>query len=488
MSFDQFSLHPRLVQAVGDAGYTSPTPIQREALPPAMAGRDVLGLAQTGTGKTAAFVLPILHRLASSAPEKTPAPENRAAPWAVSPARKSRTGLTAARKTRALVVAPTRELAEQIHDVFLQFGARLGLSSAVVYGGVGKGPQEKKLRQGVDIIVACPGRLLDHLGEGAADLSGVRTLVLDEADRMFDMGFFPDLKRILSHLPEDRQTLLFSATMPDEVRSLADGVLKDPSIVEIGLKAPAKTVSHGIYPVRGDQKLPMLLAMLDGPASGRVLIFARTKHRARKLCRDLERKGHRVSSLRGDMAQNARRRAMEGFRDGRFDILVATDIAARGIDVTQISHVINFDMPDTADAYTHRIGRTGRAGLSGEAFTIAVGEDLPLVRDLEKTLRMRIPRRRLDGFDYDGFTPEDLFPVEPAVPHRVRNAGSRPGGRFAAPPGERNPGGGSQSRPGGGPAGRSGVRLPGSPGDRPGRGQPMKAGRRRPSQPSRARS
>ena len=402
------------------AGYTIPTPIQHGAMPHALKGRDLLGLAQTGTGKTAAFVLPILQKLS----------------------------LTPSRKARALIVAPTRELAEQINETFESLGAGMRLRSATIYGGVGKRPQVIKLRQGVDIIVACPGRLLDHLGERSVDLSGITTLVLDEADRMFDMGFLPDIKRILGHLPREKQTLLFSATMPGEVRSLADGVLNNPEVVEIGLRAPAETVSHGIYPVRDDHKIKMLLAMLEGPASGRVLVFTRTKHRARKLSRELDKSGLRVSSLRGDMTQGARQQAMQGFRSGKFDILVATDIAARGIDVSEISHVINFDMPDTADAYTHRIGRTGRAGLSGEAFTIAVLEDEAMVRDIEKTLSTRIERRRLDGFNYEGFEPETQFPERKQT---FRGPGRAPAGRPPVNRGNRN------YRPGTGGAG-SGYR------------------------------
>ena len=420
MSFEHFSLDPRLMRNIEAAGYTIPTPIQHGAMPHALKGRDLLGLAQTGTGKTAAFVLPILQKLS----------------------------LTPSRKARALIVAPTRELAEQINETFESLGAGMRLRSATIYGGVGKRPQVIKLRQGVDIIVACPGRLLDHLGERSVDLSGITTLVLDEADRMFDMGFLPDIKRILGHLPREKQTLLFSATMPGEVRSLADGVLNNPEVVEIGLRAPAETVSHGIYPVRDDHKIKMLLAMLEGPASGRVLVFTRTKHRARKLSRELDKSGLRVSSLRGDMTQGARQQAMQGFRSGKFDILVATDIAARGIDVSEISHVINFDMPDTADAYTHRIGRTGRAGLSGEAFTIAVLEDEAMVRDIEKTLSTRIERRRLDGFNYEGFEPEMQFPERKQA---FRGPGRAPAGRPSVNRGNRN------YRPGTGGAG-SGYR------------------------------
>jgi ATP-dependent RNA helicase RhlE len=396
MSFTNFSLSPRLLANIETAGYTVSTPIQKEAIPYALSGRDLLGLAQTGTGKTAAFALPILHRLMQKP----------------------------SRAVRALIVAPTRELAEQIHETFEMLGKGTGVRSAAVYGGVGKRPQILKLRQGVDVLVACPGRLLDLMSEGSVSLSGVSILVLDEADRMFDMGFLPDIRRIMSRLPKEKQTMLFSATMPQEVRSLADGVLTNPEVVQIGLQAPASTVTHGIYPVRDDHKIKMLFAMIEGPASGRVLVFTRTKHRARKLARELEKEGHRVSSLRGDMTQSARQQAMQGFKGGRYDILVATDIAARGIDVSEISHVINFDMPDTADAYTHRIGRTGRAGLSGDAFTIAVQEDEAMVRDIEKTLRTRIERRRLDGFDYEGFEPESQFAASPAG----RSSSNRSGG------------------------------------------------------------
>jgi ATP-dependent RNA helicase RhlE len=390
MSFEKFSLDPRVLAAVKSAGYHTPTPIQREAIPHVMQGRDVLGLAQTGTGKTAAFMLPILHRLM-----KNPL-----------------------RKVRALIVAPTRELAEQIREAGVTLAGKNRVLSVSIYGGVGKGPQVAKLRQGAEIVVACPGRLLDHINERSIDLSGVEVLVLDEADRMFDMGFLPDVRRILKHLPAKRQTLLFSATMPKDVRALADSVLTNPAVVQIGTMAPVETVSHALYPVPEGLKTGMLLAMLEGAAAGRVLVFTRTKHRAKKLARDLEKSGYRVAALQGNLSQNRRQDAIDGFRSGKYDILVATDIAARGIDVEEISHVINYDMPDTVDAYTHRIGRTGRALRTGDAFTLAVADDGLMVRDIERVLGAPIERRRLPGFDYQGFDPEHQFGRNRPEAHR----------------------------------------------------------------------
>ncbi len=375
LNFEQFSLDPKIIAAVKAVGYTTPTPIQRQAIPIVLQGRDVMGLAQTGTGKTAAFVLPILQRLA-----KGPA-----------------------RQVRALILAPTRELAEQIHDAIGSLAGRSRVRSIAIYGGVSKYNQVVALRRGVEIVVACPGRLLDHIDDGLIDLSGIEVLVLDEADRMCDMGFLPDIRRILRHLPAERQTLFFSATMPGEIRTLADSILRNPVPVQIGTMAPVETVFHALYPVSNDRKLQLLLAMLEQTPAGRVLIFTRTKRRAHSLSLSLERNGYRVSALQGDMTQNRRQAAIDGFRNGRFDILVATDIAARGIDVSQISHVINFDMPDTADAYTHRIGRTGRAHHTGEALTFTAQGDKAMVREIEKLLGARIERRQMPGFEYGDF-------------------------------------------------------------------------------------
>ena len=377
MNFEQFNLDPRINAGIKSAGYSIPTPIQEQAIPIVLQGHDVLGLAQTGTGKTAAFMLPILQRL-------TQGPLGQ---------------------VRALVVAPTRELAEQIHQATRDLGKRTKIRSVTVYGGVSKNKQIESLRRGAEIVVACPGRLLDLVGDRAIDLSKVEVLVLDEADRMCDMGFLPDIRRIIKLLPQKRQTLFFSATMPDDIRELADTILVKPVTVQVGMIAPAETVSHALYPVPDGLKKNLLFAMLEETATGRVLIFTRTKRRARFLAQDLEKRRYRVSALQGNMSQNRRLEAINGFREGKYDILVATDIAARGIDVSEISHVINFDMPDTVDAYTHRIGRTGRAENNGEAFTFASQEDALMIRDIEKVLGERIDQRRLQGFDYGGFEP-----------------------------------------------------------------------------------
>jgi len=381
VNFEQFSFDRRILAGIKAVGYTTPTPIQQQAIPVVLEGRDVMGLAQTGTGKTAAFILPILQRLT-----KGPL-----------------------RPVRALIVAPTRELAEQIYQMSLDLGKNTNVRSVSVYGGVSKVSQVSRLRSGVEIVIACPGRLLDIANDGDIDLSRVEVLVLDEADRMCDMGFLPDIRRILKLLPAQRQTLFFSATMPEDIRKLADNILKDPVTVQIGKIAPAKTVSHALYPVPDSLKKNLLLAMLQQTPTGRVLIFTRTKYRARNLARDLEKRGYRAAALQGNMSQNQRQQAINGFRDGRYDILAATDVAARGIDVSEISHVINFDIPDTVDAYTHRIGRTGRAHQSGEAFTFAGQADEQMIRDIEKLLGTQIERRRLPDFNYGSFVPESQF-------------------------------------------------------------------------------
>jgi ATP-dependent RNA helicase RhlE len=337
-----------------------------------MAGRDVMGLAQTGTGKTAAFALPILQRL-------QPGPRG---------------------KVRALVVAPTRELAEQINAAFATYGKETQLTSTTIYGGVGVNPQIAALRRGVDIVVACPGRLLDHIGQGNIDLSHLEVLVLDEADQMFDMGFLPDIRRILKAVPKTRQTLLFSATMPEAIRGLAGETLTSPVTVQVDRVAPAVTVSHALYPVDQHLKTALLLGLLQHTDTESVLVFTRTKHRAKRLDEQLQKAGFRAASLQGNLSQNRRQAALDGFRDGSFQILVATDIAARGIDVSQISHVINYDIPDTPEAYIHRIGRTGRAARTGDAFTLVTGEDTAMVRAIEKVLGKPLERRRLADFDY----------------------------------------------------------------------------------------
>jgi ATP-dependent RNA helicase RhlE len=384
MSFEQFNLDARLNAAIKSAGFVNPTPIQEQAIPFILEGRDVMGLAQTGTGKTAAFMLPILQKLTQGPLEQM----------------------------RALVIAPTRELAEQINQATRDLTRNTKIRSAAIYGGVKKKPQIKALNKGTEIIIATPGRLLDLTGEGHVDYSHIEFFVLDEADRLFDMGFLPDIQRIIRKLPQERQTLFFSATMPKVIRRLANEELKNPQTVQIGAIRPAKTVSHALYPVTPKLKKNLLLHMLETTATGRVLIFTRTKYRARNLARDLKKNGYRAAELQGNMSQNQRQRAIDGFRKGRYDILAATDVAARGIDIDEISHVINFDMPDTADAYTHRIGRTGRAQNNGKAFTFAVEDDEAMVRQIERSIGSPIERRRLDGFDYGVFQPERVPEVK----------------------------------------------------------------------------
>ncbi|MCX7719424.1 MAG: DEAD/DEAH box helicase [Candidatus Sumerlaeaceae bacterium] len=372
MSFTAYLFDPRVAAGVAACGYKTPTPIQAQAIPPALEGRDVLGLAQTGTGKTAAYALPILNRLVGG----------------------PRGAL------RALVVAPTRELAEQIRGAVQQLGARTGLRATAIYGGVGMGRQIEALRRGSDIVVACPGRLLDHIRQRTIDLARLEVLVLDEADMMLDMGFLPDVRRILTHVPARRQSLLFSATMPAEIRLLARELLREPATLTIRPSAPVETVSHALYPVAQHLKTALLMEILSRTETGSVLVFTRTKHRAKRLGAHLARAGHRAASLQGNLSQAARQAALNGFREGRYQILVATDIAARGIDISRVSHVINFDIPDTTDAYTHRIGRTGRAQRSGEAFTLVTAEDASKVREIERVLGVAIERRHMEGFDY----------------------------------------------------------------------------------------
>ncbi|MDR4507204.1 MAG: DEAD/DEAH box helicase [Candidatus Brocadiaceae bacterium] len=376
-NFQLFNLNSSVAAGVVAAGYVAPTPIQEQAIPPVMEGRDVMGLAQTGTGKTAAFVLPILHRLMQGGRNHV----------------------------RALVIAPTRELAEQIHQSINVLGKKTGLRSATVYGGVNINPQIQKLKRSTEIAVACPGRLLDHITQGTIDLSRLEVLVLDEADHMFDMGFLPDIRKILKCLPRKRQTLLFSATMPQEIRNLAHDALDRPVTVQVGNTDPAETVSHALYPVKQHLKTPLLLKLLYHTNTESVLIFTRTKHRARRLGEQLKKAGYRATSLQGNLSQHQRQTALGGFRNGTFQVLVATDIAARGIDVSQISHVINFDIPDTPEAYVHRIGRTGRATRSGDAFTLITEEDKAMVRSVERLLGSSIERRTIESFDYNVPTP-----------------------------------------------------------------------------------
>jgi len=396
-TFDTFELHSRVRAGVTAAGYRKPTPIQQEAIPAALSGRDILGLAQTGTGKTAAFVLPLLHHLVDG-------PRGR---------------------VRALIVAPTRELAEQIHGEIQTLGQATNLRSATVYGGVGMASQAQALRGRAEIIVACPGRLLDHLERGTGTLGQLELLVLDEADQMFDMGFLPAIRNIVKRVPDGAQRLLFSATMPSDLRALAKSVLRDPVTVEIGRAAPAETVSHALYPVPRQQKIDLLKHLLRRLDTRSALVFTRTKHGAKRLAEQLDRDNFFVASLQGNLSQSKRQRALDGFRSGDVHILVATDIAARGIDVSSVSHVINYDVPLTADAYTHRIGRTGRAERSGEALTFVTADDDKAVRAIERALGTTLNRVTVESFTYD-----EAAQSAPAAPRPQRQ--SRPDARGTA--------------------------------------------------------
>ena len=354
------------------AGYETATPIQEAAIPAALRGRDLIGTAQTGTGKTAAFVLPILNSLLKG-PRGVP---------------------------RALIVTPTRELAEQINDVIKVLSAGTRLRSTTIYGGVGAGNQITALRNGAEILVACPGRLLDLIDQRHARMDKIEILVLDEADRMFDMGFLPDVRRIVKAVPVQRQTMMFSATFPADVELLAAQALKQPQKIAMGISRPAYTVTHALYPVPAHLKSALLLKLLKQTETDSVLVFTRTKYRAQKVAQQIQRAGFKVTSLHGDRTQGQRQSALKGFKDGTHDIMVATDIAARGLDVESISHVINYDMPDTADAYIHRIGRTGRAERTGDAFTLVTPEDNDLIRTLERIMGKPLARKTLDDFDY----------------------------------------------------------------------------------------
>lgn len=387
--FAQFNFDPRLRRGIRAAAFEEPRPVQVEAVPAALEGRDVLGLAQTGTGKTAAFAMPAIERLL----------------------------LRPGDGPRVLIVAPTRELAAQISAEFESLARFTGLRVATVFGGVSVHGQRKVLTRKPQIIVACPGRLLDLLRQRIIRLDRIEMLVLDEADHMFDMGFLPDIRRILSALPDGRQNLLFSATMPTEIRGLADQILRDPHVVDVGHRTRLATIEHALYPVEGTRKLALLERILEEGTLRSAIVFTRTKHRARRLARQLQGSGHRAVALQGNMSQGQRERAMDGFRKRRFDVLVATDIVARGIDVEQVSHVVNFDMPNTPEAYTHRIGRTGRCDREGKAYTFVTAEDHSLVAQVERRLEMSIPRREVHGIQ--------SIPL-PHSENRSHYAGQRP--------------------------------------------------------------
>ncbi|UCD66207.1 MAG: DEAD/DEAH box helicase [Deltaproteobacteria bacterium] len=413
MSFTQFDFHKKIEAGIQACNYQTPTPIQKKAIPSILDGRDIMGLAQTGTGKTAAFVLPILQHLLKG-------PRGR---------------------VRTLIVAPTRELAEQINSDITKLARQTGIRSVAIYGGVNKPTQARKLRAGIEIVVACPGRLLDHLRDRTFSLSKVEHLILDEADHMFDMGFLPDIRRILKFLPVEKQTLLFSATMPSEIRSLAEDILDNPVRVQIAHSRPTDTVSQVLYSVEQNRKMTLLKDLMAKTDMTSTLIFTRTKYRAQSLARQLDKAGYAATSLQGNLSQQNRQKALNGFKRGQFKVLVATDIAARGIDVSGISHVINYDVPATVDAYTHRVGRTGRASCTGEAFTFAGREDRKIINQIERALGNKINRSKVDGItiEISDRTPGAERPARKSWNKPKRNGHSaarrngRPSGRGTKP-------------------------------------------------------
>jgi ATP-dependent RNA helicase RhlE len=371
-AFEDLKLAPELLHAVRDAGYERPTSIQSQAIPLVLKGRDVIGLAQTGTGKTAAFTLPIVQRL-----------------------------LGGPRRVRALVLTPTRELAAQVKESFTKYAAHTDLRVTDVYGGVALGPQEQALRRGVDVVVATPGRLLDHMERQNVVFDDLEVLVLDEADRMLDMGFAPQINRIVSELPRYRQTLLFSATMPPEVEALARKYLRRPLVVQIGRRtSAASTVTHAVYPVPRERKSALLVELLKRDEMDSVLVFTRTKHGADKVVRNLEREGIKALAMHADKSQGQRTEALEKFKSGKIRVLVATDIAQRGLDIAGITHVINYDVPAQPEDYVHRIGRTGRAAATGDAFTFMSTDEIAMVRLIENVLGQPIPRISVPGYDF----------------------------------------------------------------------------------------
>jgi ATP-dependent RNA helicase RhlE len=463
MTFEELKLSEPLLRAVKAEGYTTPTPIQQRAIPPALTGQDVLGCAQTGTGKTAAFALPILHRLSAGRP---PPPAQ-------------------GRPIRVLILTPTRELASQIADSFQAYGRFTGLSWAVIFGGVGQHAQEQTLRRGVDVLIATPGRLLDLMGQGLVSYKALEVFVLDEADRMLDMGFIHDVKRVIATLPPKRQTLFFSATMPPEIQSLAQGILKSPVRVEVTPESTtAETVEQKMFFVEREQKRHLLVHLLGDTSIRRALVFTRTKHGANRVAKHLLSSRITAEAIHGNKSQNARERALASFKDGSCRVLVATDIAARGIDIEGITHVINFDLPNIPESYVHRIGRTGRAGAVGTALSFCDGEERAYLRDIERTIRRHVPVMADHPFRSGQSAPAPTEMGEartrPANEGRRPQGGQRPQGR-GQPQGEgrhRRRGGGRAGGPGGNARQAEGHR--GASGGRGGEGGSRGSGGRAP--------
>ena len=442
MSFESLGLLPELLRAVRERGYETPTPVQAQAIPVVLSGRDLLAGAQTGTGKTAGFVLPILQRLAPQANSST------------SPAR---------HPLRCLILTPTRELAMQVEESVRTYGRHLPLRSTTVFGGVNINPQIKALRAGVEILVATPGRLLDHHQQGTLNLSQVQHLVLDEADRMLDMGFIRDIRKILSLLPAERQNLLFSATFSDEIRQLASGLLRNPASVDVAPRnSAAELVEHLVHPVDRERKRALLSHLIRAEKLEQVLVFTRTKHGANRLSEQLEHDGITASAIHGNKSQPQRIKALSDFKEGRITVLVATDIAARGLDITQLPHVVNYELPQVAEDYVHRIGRTGRAGAEGRALSLVCVDEAKLLKDIEHLLKRTLPTQVVPGF-----APDPSIKAEPIVQGRggrggggrgegVRSGGGRGhSGRGAGSRGEGGRGAGSRSEGGRAAGGRS---------------------------------
>jgi ATP-dependent RNA helicase RhlE len=400
MPFKALNLSENVLRGVQAAGYTDPTPIQLRAIPVVLAGGDLIASAQTGTGKTAAFALPVLTRLGTHG------------------------------RVRVLVLEPTRELAAQVETSFRNFSRFTDLRSVAIFGGVGYGVQRSELKRGVDVVVATPGRLLDFLKEGALSLRDINILILDEVDRMLDMGFLPVVKDIVARCPRDRQTLFFSATVPPEIQAIASFALRNPTKVEIGIaRSVNESVKHALYPVAFEQKFDLLVALLNKTDFESVIVFSRTKHGADKIARRLKAANHSVAVLHANRSQNQRIEALEGFKSGKYEVMVATDIAARGIDVAGVSHVINYDVPEKPEDYVHRIGRTGRAQAVGDAFTLVTPENEGDIRDIQRFIGSKIPELRLEGFDYKPLAPRPAQPQQPqrgrgSLPGQIRHKGS----------------------------------------------------------------
>ena len=415
MSFESLGLRAELLRAVSEKGYSVPTPIQKQAIPPVLEGRDIMGGAQTGTGKTAGFTLPLLQRLMSSGKP-----------------------VNGRRPVRALVLTPTRELAAQVYESVVVYGKHLPLRSTVIYGGVSINPQKQKLIKGVDILVATPGRLLDHVGQRSVDLSKVDILVLDEADRMLDMGFIRDIRKLLALLPKHKQTLLFSATFSNEIRKLSNDLLKSPALIEVAQKnTTAELVTQVIHPVDKNRKRELLSYLIGSNNWKQVLVFTRTKHGANRLSQQLIKDGITAAAIHGNKSQGARTRALAEFKTGKVRVLVATDIAARGLDINQLPHVVNFELPNIAEDYVHRIGRTGRAGNEGEAMSLVCVDEHNLLKDIERLIKRDIPKDVIGGYEPD-----------PSIKAEPINRGRGKPQQRAGKPGQKRSAGGKTASPG----------------------------------------